>query len=194
MNSPSRRTVGSVLDRAASWLRRVTAVVGGVIVVVMMLYIVVNALSRTIFNHSLTASLEIVQFLLMPGLVTVGFVAATLANRHVTADLLYSRFPLAGRKWVVVTAFVLSALTLAVLVVYSWDYAVYAHERHFKAGYTDVPSWPLYYFVPLSLGVSALLMAGKAVRAARRPVESYAATTNEHESAELEQLARRETI
>lgn len=180
------------MDKVTLWSRRVTSVVGGVVVVVMMLYIVVNALSRTIFNYQLPASLEIVQFLLMPGLVTLGFVAATIADRHVTADLLYARFPLTGRKWVVVSAFALSALTLAVLVVYSWEFAVYAGERHFKAGYTDVPSWPLYYFVPITLGFSALLMGGKAVRAALRPAESYVESADN--SAELEQLARQEIV
>lgn len=192
MNSPSRRTAGSGLDRVTSLVRRVISLVGGVIVVVMMLYIVINALSRTIFNHSLPASLEIVQFLLMPGLVTVGFVAATLADRHVAADLLYTRFPLAGRKWVVVSAFALSALTLAVVVVYSWKYATYAGERRFKAGYTDVPSWPLYYFVPITLALSTLVLAGKAVKAARRPVASYAETEGGKE--EPEQLARQEIV
>ncbi|MET7335444.1 TRAP transporter small permease [Nonomuraea sp. NPDC005650] len=168
-----------------------TSVFGGVVVVAMMIYIVVNALSRTFFNYSLPASLEIVQYLLMPGLVSVGFVAATLADRHVTADMLYAWFPPAGRKWVVVGALVLSVLTLAVLVWFSWEHAVYALQRRFKAGYTDVPSWPLYFFVPITLGLSALLMAGKAVIGAMRPAECYA-EPSEHDGSEPEAPIRRE--
>lgn len=145
-------------------------VAGGATVLFMMVYIVVNALSRTLLSYSLPASLEIVQFILMPALATIGFVAATLAHRHVVADLLYDFFPPAGRKWLAFGNLTLCAVTFAVLAWFTLEEAMFALERNFKAGFTDVPSWPMYFFVPISLFISLLLFSRDAWRESRVPV------------------------
>lgn len=126
-------------------------------ILAMMVYVVANALSRTLFRHPFPASLEIVQYLMMPALGCLGFIAATLAHRHVVAEIIFDRFPAIGRKWLVVGNTLLSATILLVLVWFTWDQAIFAFERGFKAGYTEIVSWPLYFCVPASLLISAVL-------------------------------------
>ncbi|MFT4229665.1 MAG: TRAP transporter small permease [Microbacterium sp.] len=149
----------SALTRVRRTLERALYAVGGVTVLAMMVYIVANALSRTLFRYPFPASLEIVQYLMMPGLACLGFIAATLARRHVVADIIFDKFPAIGRKWLVVVNSVLCVVTLAVLVWFSWRNAVFAFERGFKAGFTDIPAWPLYFAIPVSLLICAALFA-----------------------------------
>lgn len=152
-------------------LNVVTGVLGGLGVFGLMLYVVANAVSRYVWNEPFSASLEIVQFLLMPALVTVSLVAAQLARQHVTADILVHFFPPAGRKWLGVGIDLLAAAVLAVLTWFTWLHAEFAQEREFKAGYTDIVAWPVYFFVPVAFGLCALLLVRDAWRGARTPVD-----------------------
>lgn len=149
----------SAMKRTGKALEIALYAVGGATVLAMMLYVVANALSRTVFRHPFPASLEIVQYLMMPGLGCLGFIAATLAHRHVVAEIIFDRFPAVGRKWLVVGNTILSALTLLVLVWFTWAEGLFAFERNFKAGFTDIPSWPLHLAVPVALFLSAALFA-----------------------------------
>lgn len=149
---------GRSLTRTTSMVRVVTSVVGGVLVVAMMIYVVANALSRTLADHPLPAALEVVQFLLMPALVSIGFVAATVTGRHVLADIVFHLFPPAGRRLLTVATLVLSAGVLAVLAWFSAEHAMFAMERGFKAGYTEIPSWPMYFLIPIGLGSSTVIL------------------------------------
>lgn len=153
-------------------LNVVAGVLGGLGVFGLMLYVVANAVSRYVWNEPFNASLEIVQFLLMPAIVCVSLVAAQLARQHVTADIVFHFFPPSGRKWLAVGIDLLAAAVLAVLTWFTWSHAEFAKERDFKAGYTDIVSWPVYFFVPVAFGLCALLLVRHAWRGARTPPEA----------------------
>lgn len=158
-------------DKLSAVVNVATSVLGGLGVFGLMLYVVANAVSRYVWNEPFSASLEIVQFLLMPALVTVSLVAAQLARQHVTADIMVHFFPPAGRKWLAVGIDLLAAAVLAVLTWFTWSHAEFAQERDFKAGYTDIVAWPVYFFVPVAFGLCALLLVRDAWRGARTPVD-----------------------
>lgn len=149
----------SLLKRGGRALELALYVVAGATVLAMMVYVVANALSRTLFRFPFPASLEIVQYLMMPGIASLGFIAATIARRHVVAELFFDRFPAIGRKWLVFTNSVIAILALGVLVWFTWEHAVFAFARGFNAGFTQIPSWPFYFAVSISLFICALLFA-----------------------------------
>lgn len=147
-------------------------IVGGATIVVMMLFVVTSALTRTLLGSPVPATLEIVQYVMMPGLAALGIAAATLARRHIVADILFDRFPAAGRRWLAFATLLLGAAALAVLFWFTWAQAVVALERGVKAGYTDIPSWPLSFAISISLLASAVLFLRDAWIAARTPAEA----------------------
>lgn len=150
-------------------LNGVVSLVGGIALTAMMVYVVANALSRTLWNSPFGSSLEIVQYLMMPVVATMGFVAAQAARQHVTTEIMFGLFPPVGRKWLLVGVEVLSATVLLLLSWFTLDHALFAQERGFRAGYTDIPSWPVYFLIPLALVLCAGLMLRDAWRAVRAP-------------------------
>lgn len=161
----------AVTRQVSKWIERLLYAVGGATIVLMMLYIVVSAISRTLFGSPLSASLEVVQFWMMPGVASIGFIVATLAHRHVVADIIFHHFPHKARKWLLVANSLLCLTALAVLVWFTWQEAVLASSRNLMAGYTSLPSWPLYFAVSISLLVTAVLFGRDAFVQAHTPAD-----------------------
>lgn len=174
--------VTPVTPEQPRWERYLTIgllIPGAAMLVVMMVYTTANALSRTLLNHPLPASIEITQYWFLPVLATLGFVLAQLANQHVEADLFYTGFPPAAKKWLTfgIQAFML--VVLAAGVYFTLQEALYAMDKGIRAGYTPIPAWPAFFLVPLSFAGMIAVIAVQLKRTVQRSVESFA---NEEEA------------
>lgn len=138
-----------------------------IITFAMMLLIGANAVLRTWFNRPIDNSLELVQYWLLPSLVLLGFVAAQSRAQHITTDLIYKLLPRGAQRAVLTAGFALSALLAAGFAWYGGVEALHSFEIRRTAGVSSLPSWPVYFLVPLSFGILTLQWSVACVQAAR---------------------------
>lgn len=133
----------------------------------MMLLIGANAVLRTWFDRPIDHSLELVQYWLLPSVALLGFVAAQSRAQHITTDLVYKFLPSVAQRVVLTAGFALSAAVAAGFAWYGWGEALHSFEIRRTAGVSTLPSWPVYFLVPLSFGILAVQWGVACVQAAR---------------------------
>ncbi|OZC53134.1 TRAP transporter small permease [Rhodococcus sp. RS1C4] len=134
-------------------LVEIPAVVG---LLAMMVHTVANAFSRTVFGEPITGTLERVQYWYMPLVVLLGFVIAMHRGEHVWADMFYTRFPAAAKRYVAAGSSIVCAAVCLVTVAYSFDHAQHNRDIELTAGLTDIAAWPLTYLVPITFALFAV--------------------------------------
>lgn len=141
------------------WLIEVPAVI---ITFLMMCHITANALLRAFASSPLPNTLEIVQYLYLPVVAFLGFIAAQHRDQHITADLIFQMLPRAVRRYVMACILFLCAGLCAAFTWFVWGDAVHAMEIGKTAGVSDLVSWPAYFFAPLAFAVMTVqfLLAG----------------------------------
>ncbi|MDV6262731.1 TRAP transporter small permease [Rhodococcoides yunnanense] len=153
----------SLSDRMFKFVE-IPAVVG---LLAMMVHTVANALCRTVFDEPIGGTLERVQYWYMPLIVLLGFVIAMQRGEHVWADMFFSRFPDASKRYVASSASVICAVVCLLTAIYSFGHAQHNRNIELTAGLTDIAAWPLTYLVPLAFGVFGvqyLLLASHQLR------------------------------
>lgn len=150
-------------------LERAVEIPAVVVVFAMMLHVTANALSRSLLDHPLEHTLEIVQYWYLPIIALLGFVAAQARGQHIAADLVYEKLPPVAQGPMLAVLYGVSALVCAAFARYSWPEALDARRLGQTAGVTDLPSWPVYFLVPLVFAILAVQLAVAAVAAVVRP-------------------------
>lgn len=168
-------------------LEVILLVPGGLLLLVMLVYVVANALARTLFQATLPASIELTQYWFMPLVVSVGFVSAQLVGQHVDADLFFSWFSDPGKKYLMVGVRLFSAIVLGFWAWFSLNEALYALDKGIRAGYTDIPAWPVYFAIPLAFAGMTALLVIQAWRALRSPASSFDESIEEQMEEELKE-------
>jgi TRAP-type C4-dicarboxylate transport system permease small subunit len=135
-----------------------------IITFLMMFHITLNAVLRTFWDRPIDNTLEIVQFIYMPIVALLGFVAAQLRGQHIGADLVFEKLPAVTRRFVGAGVSIVSALLCAGIAWFGWGYATHAREIRQTAGLTDIASWPVYYLIPVVFAVLAVLYVVEAMR------------------------------
>lgn len=131
------------------------AMLSGVAVLAMMSFIVADVISRNFLGGSIPGSFEVAQNYLMP--VTVFPALAYVYGTGVLPrmDLLSGRMPTGLRTGLVHALLAIEVVVFAVLVQYTWAYAVDGRERgvSFPAGGDLFTLWPLFFLVPLGFAM-----------------------------------------
>lgn len=138
-----------------------------VITFVMMVLISANAVLRTWFDRPIDNSLELVQYWLLPILALLGFVAAQHRAQHISTDLIYKFLPPLAQRLVLAVGFALSATVAAGFAWYGWAEALHSFDIRRTAGVSSLPSWPVYFLVPVVFGVLSVQWGLASVQAAR---------------------------
>lgn len=153
--------------RSGKVLERVIEVPAVLVVFAMMGHVTANALSRSLLDHPLPNTLEIVQYWYLPIVALLGFVAAQARGQHIAADLIYERLPVAARAWVLGFLLLVSAGVCVAVTWFSWPEALSALETRRTAGVSTVPVWPVVFLVPLVFALLALQLVAQAVQLVR---------------------------
>ena len=140
-----------------------------IVTFVMMLHIVANAVLRTWWRAPIDYTLEVVQYWYLPIVAFLGFVAAQLRGQHIAADLIYEALPSVTKRYVLAVVFGLCALASAGFAWFGWEQALHAYDIKQTAGISPVPSWPVYFLVPLAFGSLTVQFLAAAVRAIAKP-------------------------
>ncbi len=132
--------------------------VGGVLLIAMMGLTVCDVIGRYLFNAPITGASELTEILLC-AVVFVGLGAVSLAEDHVTVDLLTEKMPASVLP---LREALTGALSGVVLVVVAWRLWVYADQIGGYGGSTtnlSIPIAPLGYFCAICAFIGGVITA-----------------------------------
>lgn len=158
---------------APKWtLRRIAIAipytVASLFLILTMLHIVVNALSRTLLQSPLWATNEFITYWYMPALCLTGFVLAQLENEQVEARLIFDKLPRKNQIELQAFAYILVIVLCAGVCWYTWQEAMRAYGLRMTGGIVGLTMWPVTFLVPLSFGLMVLVAAADLLRVIRR--------------------------
>lgn len=134
------------------------ALLSGIAIFAMMLFIAVDVVSRNFLGGSIPGGFEISQNYFMPLAVfpALGWVFASGALPRM--DLVLPRLPTRLRTAAVHTLVVLELVLAAIVTYYAWWYAMAGLQRGstFPAGGELYPLYPFYFLVPLGFALIAV--------------------------------------
>ena len=148
-------------------LRLLIEVPAVVVLFVMMIHVTANALLRAFASHPIQNTLEITQYIYLPIIALLGFMAAQARGEHIVADLVTHYFPRRVRRAVLACGYLLALIVMGGFAWFGAKAAIHAQEIGKTAGVSTVVSWPVLYLVPLAFTVLTLQLAFAAVRALR---------------------------
>ena len=141
--------------RAWGYVKLAGALVSGVAIFGMMLFIVADVVSRNYLGGSIAGSFEVAQNYFMPLAVfpALGYVYASGVLPRM--DILRDRFPSTVRAVTTYVLLVLELVVFALLIRYTWDYAMSGMDRGvaFPAGGALYTLWPLFFLVPVGFAM-----------------------------------------
>lgn len=156
-----------------------------IVLALMMTHVTANAFMRAFMNSPIQNTTEITQYIYLPIIALLGFLAAQIRGEHVVADLLSGVMHGLARRAVLAFGHLLVALITFGFGFYGWGEARDAHAIGQTAGVSDVQTWPVYYLVPLvflTMSVLALASAVRSLRDVQGMTHSSSPTNRESET------------
>lgn len=132
--------------------------IGGLLLLAMMGLTVCDVIGRYLFNAPIKGASEVTEILLC-AMIFVGLGAVSLAENHVTVDLLTEKMPSAVQPLRQAMTGVLSGV---ILMVIAWRLWVYAGQIGSYGGMTtnlSIPIAPLGYFCAICAFIGAVITA-----------------------------------
>lgn len=133
-----------------------------------LLHILANALSRHFFDHPIIATNELVEYWYMPVLALVGFLVAHNRNEHIQVSLIVDRLPAANKAEYVVFGRAVSIVVFLGLACFGLLEAWKNFSVGMTAGVTSIVVWPVSFLVPLVFLALAGVFTADIVRILRR--------------------------
>jgi len=131
--------------------------IGLLVLMAMVLLVVVDVVSRRLFNSPLSFSFELIHVLLV-ATVFFAVVYTTSLQRHISVDVLTSRFPTKART---ITDKVTDFISLGVFALIGWRSLVQAARiwaMGKETGILGVPIYPFLYVVAFGSIMAALII------------------------------------
>ncbi|MEE2056980.1 TRAP transporter small permease [Rhodococcus artemisiae] len=161
-----------------------------IVLFIMMIHVTANALLRAFASSPIPNTLEITQYIYLPIIALLGFMAAQARGEHIVADLVTHYFPKWARRGVLAGGYILGVVVMFGFAWYGLEEALHARDIGKTAGVSTVVAWPVYFLVPLAFGVLTVQLALAAVRALRGaeddtdPIDDELSRINEEVEAE----------
>jgi len=140
--------------------------VAGLLTVAMMLHVTADVIGRTVFNHPIAGTIEIVSGYYMAGLAFLPLAWITREKAHIIVELFTQG--LSARKLLTLDAGI-GILTLGYVVMFTWQVFQAAVEKTeigeaWEAATGQVPIWPSRWVVPIGFGLMAVYLLVHIVR------------------------------
>jgi hypothetical protein len=131
------------------------AIISGVAVFVLMLFIVLDVVLRNMGGASIPGGFEIVENYLLPLIEFPSLAWVCGSGIMPNMDLLLPRMSPATRRRTVQSIVVVEILVIGVVFVAAAVFAVWhvMHQTSFLAGLTMLPEWPAQLLAPIGLGL-----------------------------------------
>lgn len=143
-----------MLDVTVGWLERAVLTVACILIVVIMLLISADAVSRYLFNSPLGYTFDLVTMYFLPGATFFALAFTMRRAGHVNVDIVLSIMPTRMANGVIGVALLLACPMVAVMAV---KMATKAHESWMHNDMvTGIYSWPVWIgeiTVPIGMGM-----------------------------------------
>ncbi|MGN5236737.1 TRAP transporter small permease [Rhodococcus sp. SJ-3] len=150
-----------------------------IVLFVMMLHVTANALMRALASSPIPNTLEVTQYIYVPIIALLGFMAAQARGEHIVADLVAHYFPTRIRRAVLFFGYMLGVVVFFGFAWFGLEEALHSRDIGKTAGVSTVVAWPVYFLVPIAFGVLCVQFALAGVRALRGGEDSVDATDAE---------------
>jgi TRAP-type C4-dicarboxylate transport system permease small subunit len=147
-------------ERLLSRLTDISAIVGGLAMVVMMLQVTADVLGKYILNHPVPATLETVSSYYMVALVFLPLGFVTKHHEHIIVELFTQGLSPRPLSFFTGLANVLAAAYVFTLAWRGMDEAIYMTgiRESWETSIWDMQVWPSRWFVPIGCGLMFLYM------------------------------------
>ncbi len=159
------------LERFVAW---VSAFVGGVILMAMMLQITIDVFMRNLVGAGFPATADMVSRYYMVAISFLPLAMTQVADRHIEATIFTDKLRGGARRAVLMLG---TALGLAAFGLLAWGTAAEAMKQttrraYVEAGTIHFPTWPSYWILPLAAVLMLAVLCIRFVRLVRgEPVE-----------------------
>ena len=150
------------VDTVVTWVENIAMILACVFTLILMIFIVLAVFGRDFLAAEIIpGSIEISKCYLMPVVALFGAAFAYRAGVFPRVDFLVTHLAPPARRWSNKLCLLIEFITLAVLVRYTWQYAVEmtAQDLQLCAGVQLLPLWPVLFVVPVGCGLIALRVA-----------------------------------
>ncbi|SEL59941.1 TRAP-type C4-dicarboxylate transport system, small permease component [Roseivivax marinus] len=141
---------------------------GGLGVVLMMLNIVADVVSKLIWNAPIQGTVEVSSYYYMIVLVMLPMAFVEMEDEQISVDLLFDRFPPALQRAALVATGIAAA---AILSIMAWRTGLDARRAlrvgEVVMGSREITVWPARMVLPLGFGLAAFASLLRAILAAR---------------------------
>lgn len=145
------------MEKAAKTLNSTLAVLTTIVLLMALLHIIVNALSRHFFESPIDATNELVAYWYMPILALVGFLVAHEQGEHIKVSLILDRLQEPSRRMFLVFARCLGIVLFVALAWFGLEEAIKNFSVGMTAGVTSIIIWPVSFVVPVVFVLMAIL-------------------------------------
>lgn len=147
------RLLARVLDASAL----LSTIAGGVFIVLMMVHVSLDVLSKYLLNHPLPGTFEIASGYYMVALVFLPLIAVSRGAGHIAVELFTNMLPDRIQRWLAALIALLVALFTG---IFAWASTVEAMGRTiegevWQSGLETVIIWPSRWFLPIGLALMA---------------------------------------
>jgi TRAP-type C4-dicarboxylate transport system permease small subunit len=145
------------VERAIRLLENAAMAVAIVCVVVIMLVVSADAISRYAFNAPLPVTFELVTYYLLIAAIYLAMSATFRRGDHINIDLIQNHLPAGVRRWADIVSSLLAAFVFTLVAYGALTHAIEAYVRkEFMPGYIIWPVWLSY--LPIPIGAAVLVL------------------------------------
>lgn len=148
-------------------LDTILAIITSICVLVMMLLIVANVVTRTFFNSPIPNTNETSTYWLLVPIVFLGYIVAQNRGEHIEARLVYDRLGTAARRDLQVVGRLAAGLMALAFAWFTFQDALHSAEISLRAGTSSVVIWPVTFVLPLGFLVLGLQFLWQMVQSIR---------------------------
>ena len=147
----------------------ISAGIGGVCTILMMVQIVVDVLSRWIFGAPVTGTMEIVAVYYLVPMTFLPLAAIQFADQHIAVDLFVQLLPPTARRWL---ALAMSSVALVFTGWLTWlsfgeAFESFGIREVIETGATVMIMWPSRFVVATGIGLMVVVLVVQVVQQLR---------------------------
>jgi TRAP-type C4-dicarboxylate transport system permease small subunit len=172
------------------WIRRISFVVGSVILLAMMAQVVIDVMLRSFAGVAFPATADLVGRYYMVAVSFLPLAMTEIDRRHIEATIFTRGLRGGARNAVLLLGFGTGILVFALLTWGAFAEAMTQTARgaYIDAGTMQFPTWPSYWILPLSFALMAMvlvirlveLLTGRFVDAEHDPLEEIQSHGPQH--------------
>lgn len=153
-----------MLKFPVEWISRALNAIAGASIVVMLILVCSDVLSRMLFNIAIPGTNTVVASYLMVATIFLPLATLQLLEENISVEVISGLLPVPLQNLCDIIGHLLSGTFYVLLGYLYYHVAVEAIEiREFASGTWDVPIWPARVIMPLGLFIAALAAALKAI-------------------------------